>query len=972
MNKKIYKLVASCYNLDIRACIFLLIAVVVLFLPVMTGWRGIFHDDQAMEEFSRYYFVAHNFQEGILPLWDPQTWCGAIPFYARYYADTYYLPLWPFYFLTDLDNLEHSYWLLIIIPLFLHYLLASAGMFFFSRKALKCGSIPSCLAALVYVYSPTFVYAYGWQQVVSLQSWLPWLFVIYVSAVERLRLWKIGLGGLVFSFILTAATPSYWHFVAFLWAGLVFFLVIIRFRMRMNRAVGKLFLTIFLITILGVGLSSVYLFPFFDTLKYTQEHIELSSAAALSETVGSLHPVFLATLFLPNLFGNITGDNMVNLNPAPDVIFWEANMVGGVGISLLIILGLLFSFKTSLGGNKNQTKRYCAIMAGVLYVFAVLCVLGRYTPFYKFVIGWLPFIGSLPRPIHYRMIQCFAAAVLGAIGLDYLVISKFLYVKRHFQRWVWFYMVFSFLIVITAAIYPWVNKEEIYDEWSQLPASSVENYFSEGQAAGYYSPPFISKKIGLIFDGESEGEIRYADNNEVLPNGGVLLTSYHIYSKGWHEFKVNVPPNKFVWIYQKSVGTKIGNKRLKESLDSFYYDNDSKKWLSQPYSSCIYFYQQIRRVSSSLIKKVMFGSNTIKRAIVLSFLYWIIVSMGIIFCVHFLSTRNFGYFLAIIVLAELLVFGISAFYGGKFSWKEHSRPNLVRALGPLTHPMLQRVIGPLSTIASNPTLRIATNSPYHDNFFRLKKRFALMGYEMHPLEIRFKRAIEAAYEKKIGWFLYNTNPEPVHLSFLDHFSVGYYMNNNPEKMFSGGRCIPLSGEPELFVHTNPNALPRAYTQDTIIVVSEEEQLNQLVSGDLSKAVYVSSYLNLKNKGLISEDYRDRFNILQKENFIKRINLDNPNKIDVEIEVKIPSMLVLSEVWYPGWKVIVDGEPRPVHRVNYCQRGVWLEKGNHYVQFSFKPKSWQWGLIVSLGTALLLLVGTVLRITLMLTRKFSSK
>ena len=155
-----------------------------------------------------------------------------------------------------------------------------------------------------------------------------------------------------------------------------------------------------------------------------------------------------------------------------------------------------------------------------------------------------------------------------------------------------------------------------------------------------------------------------------------------------------------------------------------------------------------------------------------------------------------------------------------------------------------------------------------------------------------------------------------------------------------------------------------------VVVSEEEQLNQLVSGDLSKAVYVSSYLNLKNKELILEDYRDRFNILQKENFIKRIDFDNPNKIDIAIEVKIPAMLVLSEVWYPGWEVIVDGEPKPVHRVNYCQRGVWLEKGTHYVKFRFKPQKWQWGLMVSLGTMALLLMVTVVRVLLMLKRRSS--
>jgi hypothetical protein len=220
------KLEAILRNKKILASVFLFMAVAILFLPAFLGWRGIFHDDQAMEEFSRYYFVAHSLQRGILPLWDPQTWCGAIPFYARYYANTYYLPLWPFLLLANLNNLNQAYLSLILAPLFLHYMLAAFGMYVFLRRVLKAGYIASCFGALAYIYSPTFVYAYVWQQVIAVQAWLPWLLTVYVSLLEEWQIWKILLAGVIFAFILTAGAPPLWLFVGIIWASVIIFNII--------------------------------------------------------------------------------------------------------------------------------------------------------------------------------------------------------------------------------------------------------------------------------------------------------------------------------------------------------------------------------------------------------------------------------------------------------------------------------------------------------------------------------------------------------------------------------------------------------------------------------------------------------------------------------------------------------------------------------------------------------------------------
>ncbi len=77
----------------------------------------------------------------------------------------------------------------------------------------------------------------------------------------------------------------------------------------------------------------------------------------------------------------------------------------------------------------------------------------------------------------------------------------------------------------------------------------------------------------------------------------------------------------------------------------------------------------------------------------------------------------------------------------------------------------------------------------------------------------------------------------------------------------------------------------------------------------------------------------------------------------EVVVELPAdagLLVLSDTFYPGWKAFVDGEPRPIHRVNGTFRGVFVEAGDRKVVFRYAPASFRWGVVLSLvGVAALL-------------------
>ncbi len=64
----------------------------------------------------------------------------------------------------------------------------------------------------------------------------------------------------------------------------------------------------------------------------------------------------------------------------------------------------------------------------------------------------------------------------------------------------------------------------------------------------------------------------------------------------------------------------------------------------------------------------------------------------------------------------------------------------------------------------------------------------------------------------------------------------------------------------------------------------------------------------------------------------------PDRIEIEVETKSPSILTLHDPWYPGWQVEVDGVRKPVLRTDVLFRGVELPAGARKVVFAYRPLS----------------------------------
>jgi len=74
--------------------------------------------------------------------------------------------------------------------------------------------------------------------------------------------------------------------------------------------------------------------------------------------------------------------------------------------------------------------------------------------------------------------------------------------------------------------------------------------------------------------------------------------------------------------------------------------------------------------------------------------------------------------------------------------------------------------------------------------------------------------------------------------------------------------------------------------------------------------------------------------------------ENPNSLIISVQADSPGWLVLSDVWYPGWRVSIDGTPAQLLRANYLFRAVGVAQGNHIVQFDYRPLEFYVGTVIS--------------------------
>ena len=145
------------------------------------------------------------------------------------------------------------------------------------------------------------------------------------------------------------------------------------------------------------------------------------------------------------------------------------------------------------------------------------------------------------------------------------------------------------------------------------------------------------------------------------------------------------------------------------------------------------------------------------------------------------------------------------------------------------------------------------------------------------------------------------------------------------------------------LYENVLCKPRAYfAYRSIICESDSAVASNLMRPDFdgSEALYTGKDAPLDLKTFIEGKNSIRFERSENEEVI--INAQTDSK----------GVFILTDTYYTGWKCYVNGKETPIHRVNYCMRGIILDSGTSSIVFRFEPDIFKAGASISTISVLL--------------------
>jgi Bacterial membrane protein YfhO len=88
-----------------------------------------------------------------------------------------------------------------------------------------------------------------------------------------------------------------------------------------------------------------------------------------------------------------------------------------------------------------------------------------------------------------------------------------------------------------------------------------------------------------------------------------------------------------------------------------------------------------------------------------------------------------------------------------------------------------------------------------------------------------------------------------------------------------------------------------------------------------------------------------------------VTYPSPQQAVLNVTLDSPGLVILADVYYPGWQLTIDGRPAPVYKINGIMRGAAVSAGPHRLVYAYSPWSFRVGRLVSVaGLAGVLVLG----------------
>ena len=119
--------------------------------------------------------------------------------------------------------------------------------------------------------------------------------------------------------------------------------------------------------------------------------------------------------------------------------------------------------------------------------------------------------------------------------------------------------------------------------------------------------------------------------------------------------------------------------------------------------------------------------------------------------------------------------------------------------------------------------------------------------------------------------------------------------------------------------------------------------------------FLQTNLDLRQIVLLPPEARGSISVTQRTSArVLEARFGNQS-VSIETEAPVPSLVVISQTFYPAWKALVDGQPARIWRANYAFQALQVPAGQHQVQLIYQDRAFWAGLILS-GFGLLACAG----------------
>ena len=158
---------------------------------------------------------------------------------------------------------------------------------------------------------------------------------------------------------------------------------------------------------------------------------------------------------------------------------------------------------------------------------------------------------------------------------------------------------------------------------------------------------------------------------------------------------------------------------------------------------------------------------------------------------------------------------------------------------------------------------------------------------------------------------------------------------------------PLYQDARWKVYENPKAYPRAWiVHETVVEASEDAVFRRLDD----------SSINLRRAAVLKTSLPQSLAPAPQADEPVRFRSYEADRMTLDADAGSVGLLVLSEIYYPGWRATLNGKPVAIYRADGALRGILLPRGTCRITIEYVPVSFYAGAALSLLTFAVVLAG----------------